>query len=157
MITLPQIADAIEAFIKANLNTHIAVQNSTNTYGITLKTVSASAYFFQTMNDAIANFDPFIYYGVADVEAPSSEGGGTIEKITFNALLVVSDRGEDLLIGRRMLLYREAWKAMIGPGWANIHRNARMTLTSLVPVAFTEINTNHPYRAVGIEIVTELG
>lgn len=157
MITLVDLVDGIESFIKANLNTKIAEQNSSNSHSLTLKTVDNEAYFFQTMNDAIANYDPFVYYGVSNIQVLDKAGGGVIEEITLHAIICVSDRGEDLQIGRRMLLYREAWKSLIGSGWALINKAVRMDLTSLVPVKFTEINTNAPYRAVGIEMVVKLG
>jgi hypothetical protein len=147
---------AIETFLKANLNTEIANLNTEKNDSITLMTIVSDAYFLQTLNDTVANYNPHILIGLDDIGS-SGIGPGTVKTLTFSIIIILEDRGEDLLIGRRMLRYGRVLEDLLNRSFNKIIPHATFKINSLVPIAITSVNSNDPYRAVGAQIVTALG
>lgn len=145
----------IQTYLQANLNTKIAEINSEKNDSITLNSVSTDAYFLQTLNDSIANFDPYILIGLDDMPSVGI-GPATLKTLTFTVVLVLADT-QDLLIGRRMLRYGRALEEIFNEGFQRILPFVSFKVNSLVPIAITSVNSNDPYRAVGVEVVTALG
>lgn len=156
MIDIESILSDIETHLKANLNTRIAALNTEKNDSIVLKTVSDNAYFFQTLNDSLANYNPFLFYGLANV-AGEGIGPGVVKTLTIQVIICIEDRGEDLFIGKRMLRYSRVLEDLFNSGWAKIKPYSTFKINSLVPVALTLMNSQHPYRAVGIDLITTLG
>ena len=147
---------AIETYMKANLNTHIGNLNTEKNDSITLSTVSNDAYFLQTLNDRVANFDPYILLAIDDIQGQGI-GPGVVKTLVFTAVIVVADQSMDLLIGRRMLRYGRVLEDLFNDGFGKIIQGATFKINSLVPIAITSVNSNDPFRAIGVEIVSQLG
>lgn len=145
------ILDQIETFLKANLGTKIVEINTEKADGITLATVDTDAYFMQTLNNKITNYNPFIFYGVAD---SNSEGIGpaTSRRYTFNVVIVAIDSGQDDNIGRIMLRYNRIFRELFEKNWAEISRSDRFEVKSLEPIGFKLLNSSDDYRATGVEL-----
>jgi hypothetical protein len=148
--------DKIDTFLKANLNLQIASINLEKNDTLALATVSDDAYFFQTMNDRVANFDPFLFYGLDNVD---SEGIGPATRKTYSiqVIIVVTDTGQDELMGKRLLRYSRVLEDLFNNYWASIKSSVNFKVQSLVPVAFSLVNSSDVYRAVGITLTTSLG
>lgn len=147
--------DDFETFIKANLNTYITQVNTEKSDSL-LKTIDSNAYFFQTMNDRVANYDPFIFYGISDLESIGI-GPQLSEKYMIDLIVVLTDTGQDLLTGKKLLRYNRALKEMIKKSWDIIGKGMKLKISSLVPVAFKLANSSNEYRAIGITIEVNLG
>lgn len=147
---------AIETHLKANLNTEIASLNSEKNDSIVLKTIVSEAYFLQTLNDTVANYNPHILIGLDDIQG-NGNGPGTLKVLTFTIVIILEDRGEDLFIGRRMLRYGRVLEDLLNRSFNKIIPHATFVINSLVPIAITSVNSNDPYRAVGAQIVASLG
>jgi hypothetical protein len=147
---------AIETFLKANLNTEITALNTEKNDSISLKSISTDAYFLQTLNDTVANYNPHILIGLDDIGG-SGIGPGTLKTLTFSIIIILEDRGEDLFIGRRMLRYGRVLEDLLNRSFNKIIPHATFIINSLVPIAITTVNSNDPYRAVGAQVVTNLG
>lgn len=150
------IVNSFETYMKANLNTYISAINTEKSDSITLATVSASAFFFQSMNDRAANYDPYVSWGVSQAGSVS-EGAGVLRALSFYVILVVSDRGEEPELGRKMLRYSRALEDLFSRGWAKIRPDATLRLTNLGEVAFRFQDSQDPYRAVGVELQMQFG
>lgn len=147
---------AIETFLKSNLNTEIASLNTEKNDAIVLKAISTDAYFLQTLNDKVANYNPYILIGLDDI---GSEGTGpsTAKILTFSIIIILQDSIEDLMIGRRMLRYGRVLEDLLNRSFNKIIPHATFRINSLVPIAITSVNSNDPYRAVGAQVVAALG
>lgn len=146
----------IHDHLKAQLNLKIAEINAEKADAITLASVSDDAYFLQSLNEKIANYDPYVLIALDD--APSvGIGPSTIKQLTFTACMIVADNPIDLQMGIRMLRYGRCLEEIFEEGFAKIIQSANFRINSLVPIALTSINSNDPYRAVGVEIVAALG
>jgi hypothetical protein len=146
----------IETYLKANLNTEISAMNLEKNDTIILKTVSDSAYFIQTLNDSVANYNPHVLLGVDEIQA-TPIGPATVKAVTFSIIIILQDSIEDLSIGRRMLRYGRVLEDLFNRGFNAIFPHASFKVLSLVPIAITAVNSNDPYRAVGVQVVTNLG
>lgn len=147
---------AIQSFLQANLNTEIGNLNTEKNDSIVLKTISTDAYFIQTLNDTVANYNPHILISLDDIGG-NGIGPGTLKTLTFSLIIILEDRGEDLFIGRRMLRYGRVLEDILNRSFNKIIPHATFKINSLVPIAITSVNSNDPYRAVGAQIVTALG
>lgn len=147
---------AIQTFLQANLNTEIGTLNTEKNDAIVLRTISSDAYFLQTLNDTVANYNPHILIGLDDI-ASAGTGPGNVKVLTFSIIIILEDRGEDLYIGRRMLRYGRVLEDLLNRSFNKIIPHASFKINSLVPIAITSVNSNDPYRAVGAQVVTSLG
>ena len=146
----------IQAFLQANLNTAITDLNTEKNDTIVLATISNDAYFIQTLNDTVANYNPHILIGIDAIQSVPGPGA-TIKILTFSVIILVEDRGQDLFIYRRMLRYLRVLEEMMNRSFNKIIPHATFNVNSLEPIALIAMNSNDPYRAVGVQIVASLG
>lgn len=147
---------SIQTFLKANLNTEIASLNLEKNDTLVLKTISTDAYFLQSFNNTVSNYDPHILIGIDDITG-SGIGPGVVKTLTFSIVIIVEDRGEDLFAGVRMLRYGRVLEDLLNRSFNKIIPHATFKINSLVPISITSVNSNDSYRAVGVQIVAELG
>lgn len=148
----------IRDFLVTNLNTAIGDLNTAKNDSVVLQTVSNNAYFLQTLNQAIANYNPYVLLGVTDIQGDRSTYSGTVKLLFFQVVIVVADTDDlDLQIGIRMLRYLRILEELFNKGFNKVMPSAKFTVNSLVPITLTALDSNDRYRAVGVEIVTGLG
>ena len=146
----------IEAVLKENLNTQITAINTEKADGISLKQISSDAYFLQSMNERMANYDPYVVCAIEDIQS-SGLGHASSLEIRILAAICVSDQGEDLNISRRMLRYSRALREAFEAGWSDIGGiSQRMILTSQIPIQFQLLDSGQYFRAVGVDITVGL-
>lgn len=147
----------LETFLKANLNTQIAALNTEKNDSLTLATIDTTGgYFFQTMNDRVANFDPILFYGVDKIEA-GPIGPATVEKYTIAVLIILADTGNDDVSGKRLLRYQRVLRDLFHSNFGQIGDNQYLKMNSLEPVAFTLANSGDAYHAVGVTLEVNIG
>lgn len=151
------IAD-LETILKADLNDKLSEITAEKGDGLELKSVDSNAYIFQTQNDTIANYDPFIYFEISEVETLGI-GPATSEKIFVTIVILVVDSGQDLSIGKRLIRYSRALKEVIEANWDKIPHTLKMSVKSLSPSPFRYAfaNSADTYRAVGVQVEANIG
>ncbi len=132
------------------LNSKITALNTEKNDSLTLAQVSTSAYFLQTLNDAVAQYDPFIFYGVSEVESKGI-GPDTAQIYTVQVIITFADK-MDPLTGKRLFRYGRALEDFFHSKFDKIGQNRIQKITSLEPVAFTLVNSNEMFRAVGVDL-----
>lgn len=144
--------DELETFLKDNLNTKIQSVNTEKNDSLTLSTIDSSAYFFQTMNDTVSNFDPFVYYGLQEIESIGM-GPATMKKFIVVVAIILEDSAEDIKIGKRLLRYSKALSELVEAHYADITSHSlKVKIQNLTPISFKLIDTSENFRAVGIEL-----
>jgi hypothetical protein len=81
---------------------------------------------------------------------------GTAKKLIFELVIILQDSAEDLNIGRRMLRYGRVLEDLCNRSFNKIMPYAMFKIQSLVPILMTAVNSNDPYRAVGVTIESTL-
>lgn len=148
---IEDVLDDIETFLKANLNTKIGEVNTEKGDGITLLTIDSGAYFLQSMANTVANFNPFVFYGISETRSEGI-GPGTAKFYFVDVIIVVTDSGNDPDIGRKVLRYNKALVELFENNYARVSGSDRLEVQSLEPVVFQLINSEDVYRAAGVRL-----
>lgn len=144
----------IKAQLVANLNTKIAEITAEKNDTIVLRTVDAEAYFFQSMNNKQANFNPFILYAVEDI-ANKTVYGGAVKSVTVQIALVLVDSGEDSdpVLQNRMFRYLRALEEVFQDSFQFATNAVKVEVQSLRPDTFPLANSIEMARVVGINLI----
>lgn len=138
----------LEAFLIANINTKIGDINTEYNDSVSLLTVDDNAYFFYTMNDKVANFDPIVYYGIADNEVEAIGPLGN-KKYKIMVLIGLADTAQDVQIGKRLLRYSRVLEDLFNDNWNSVGGMIKVKVTNLI---FSPPQTSDQYRYAGVEL-----
>jgi len=146
----------IETFLKANLPTQIAAINLEKNDTIALRNVDNNAYFYQTMNEKIEAYDPFLYLGVSNI-ATDGIGPHTSKTVTIQVIIALSDRNGDNTIVKRIFRYARALEDLFHGKWNTFSNSQKLEINSLAPVTLDLLNSSEFHKAGGVELVTSFG
>lgn len=146
----------VKAIMVANLNTRLAAISTEKGDSIALRTVNAEAYFFQTLDQEPAAFDPFVFYGISEIEG---EGGATQTpmKLKIFCVVICADEGEDEFTSNRMFRYQRALREIFEENFELPESQVKLVVSSLVPVEVKLLNSTQSHRAIGVELAADLG
>lgn len=145
----------LEALFKANLNNKIASIDNEKPNSLGLKPVVDEAYFLQTLNERAVNVDPFILYGVEDIQS-TGLGPATQSSFQISVVLALADHGEEMNTTYRMFRYQRAIREVLEENWNESTNGVKLTVTSLVPVQLSLFNSDDNYRAIGVLITASM-
>lgn len=147
-----QFLNDLATTLQASLNTQIDAVTTDKADGMTLKHVDATnAYFLQTLNEKVANYDPFILYGI-DKSPTDAIGPTSAKKYSITIVLTLADEGTDLKIVTRLLRYQRAMVEVLEANWDKIGDGLKLKLDELAPVAWTQQNSNANFQSIGVGI-----
>jgi hypothetical protein len=145
----------IATVLQTNLNSKLSEIDSEKNDGIVLKQVTGDAYFFQELNNKVANFDPFVLYGVESVQTLSQEGAAA-QVATISVVIVVSDPGLDPELPKRMIRYARALHEIFEENYSLLRLSSKLIIQNLMPVSFNLLNSSQSYRAAGVNLIAGL-
>lgn len=145
----------VETVLKANLPGRLTAIDAEKNDGVTLKQIDNAAYFAQTLNQGVAAFDPYLAYGVID-QSPDGNYGGTADRVSLQVVIVLSDPGQDTAILKRVLRYQRALREVFEQNWEKTRKGIKLRVEPTLPVQLSELDTSKNYRAVGVQIETQL-
>ena len=150
-------ADDIETFLKANLNTEIGNVNTEKADSITLKTVDSGAYIFQFLNNKVSNFSPFVFYMSMDPESVEGIGPSTGRTLKFLIVICLPQSENDQDNPRVMLRYGRSLQIVFEQNYDRISRHATFKVDTLSPVSFklSTVEGTEEYNAVGVVLSTD--
>ena len=146
----------IESFLKAKFNPQLLVIDAEKADGLTLAPLDTAAYFWNWMGDQVANYNPFIFYGI-DSEEPASIGPGTVRVFTIQVFVVLTDSQNDPEIMKRMYRYQRALFQIFEKDWSTVGRGVNFEITGLLPLVFSLFQTQNMHRGIGIQLKAALG
>lgn len=144
------ILNNVKTIISDNFNDKLAALETEKGDGISLPRVDSNAYFLQSLNDEAANFDPFIAYGIEDVQN-TPNGPHNAETIIISAVIVLADNGLEN-INLIMFRYSRALKEIFEENWQIRNPSTRININRSTVVPFEALDSSATYKAVGIEI-----
>jgi len=142
--------DEFQSMISSNLNTKITSIVSDKGDSITPPALDSNAYFLQTLDEAVANFDPFLVYGIEDIQI-ISDGPLTHEKIFISAVIVLTDNGRSNM-NRIMFRYSRALKEVVEENWQIDNTSSKISVNRSTVVPFESMDSSATYKAIGIEV-----
>lgn len=146
--------DDLLAAMQANLNASITAVNSEKNDSITLAAINNDAYFLQSMNERVANFDPFVFYGYVDPQTKGI-GGASAHTYTIQVIITMIDR-QDSEASKRIFRYGRALEDLFHSKFDKIGQNRIQKITSLEPVPIVLGNSSDLYRAIGVNLEVAL-
>jgi hypothetical protein len=150
------ILDDIKTVLVANLNTKIGLLNTEKNDGISIPTIKDQAFFMQSLDDSAANFDPFIIYGVEDIEVIEPiHVGRTAERIFISVIIVLTDNGR-LNINNILFRYSRILKEIFETNFQNKNISNRIKVNRLSPVPFKALDGSETFKAIGVMLETVL-
>ncbi len=117
----------VKAIMVANINTKL-VEIDTEKGDLTMAPIDNDAYFEQSLTTKTANWDQFILYGISDIES-DGKGPMTLQKVSVQIVLILSDFGNDPDINKRVLRYGRALKEIFEKNWKKISGRAAQIKT----------------------------
>lgn len=146
----------IKSFLQAKLNTKLADIDTEKADGITLATIDSGAYFWNWMGDEVANYNPFVFYGI-DSEQPNSVGAGNVRVFTIQVFVVLTDTQNDPEIMKRMYRYQRALFQIFEKDWSTVGRGVNFEITGLLPFVFSLFQAQNAHRGIGVQLKAALG
>lgn len=153
---IESVMDDIKAFLQANLNTKITAMNTEKNDTITLSSISNNAYFFQTLGEDIANFNPFILYGVNEIGGKNNLQSAVDMDFTGHIVVVLTDGGNDPNIIRRLFRYQRCLIDLFENNWSKISKIGSIKVSGLAPLNVLFENRPASDRVIGISIEVHL-
>lgn len=153
MYDIENLLDDVKAVFQNGLNANLALINTEKGDSL-LRTIDNNAYFFQGLNEDAANFDPFIVYGVEEIETIQGQGFSA-ENVIISVVLCVAENGVDD-IDRIMMRYSRALKETIESGWQISNGGVKISVNRLMPISFKLLDSDESFKAVGINIEAAL-
>ena len=161
-----QLLDELFSIVKANLNTKItkiqtekaALLGSAN---FEVPTVDDNCWF-DSLDDRIANCNPFVYYGINDnsvIEIASAESSD----LTVFFTVVLDYDGEDVAMYRKMLRYIRALQEIASENFDEISEASNLKVVTINPQDLRNIeqdddphNLPNFHKIAGIAIQTAI-
>ena len=142
--------------VKDNLNAEL-LKIDTEKADFVLKPVDFdNGVVFQSLNNLPVNFDPIFFYGVDQVQVPTTIESSVGEEWEIEFSIILSDP-QDRTVDKRILRYQRALKQVFINEYVKIgNMRQKVRVRSLNPVAFTLQNASVEYRAIGIIVETTL-
>lgn len=152
------LADVL-SILTTNLNTKISAITTEKGDSLPLATVPAAAYFCQTLNDGMANFDPFVFYGVGDIKPASGNWPGlTGQEVQVEVLICVKESNLTTGNAKQMFRYGRALKDIFDENFDQLDNgNVKPTVFSLMPIDIGIMNDSFTHKAVGVIIKASIG
>lgn len=159
MIDIEHILTKMETAMKdvtTGLNSVLASIDSEKNDGLTLKSIPTEAYFFQTMDERVANYDPFLYYELSEI-VNENNGPSNYKAYTITVIIVFDVGMEEAAtsakaLPKRILRYSRALEQFFSGKWDSIKKGFTFNVQSLVPVSIQLVNSSKPFMAVGVDL-----
>jgi hypothetical protein len=153
---LESLLNDIKTILTNNLNTKITALNSEKNDSVTLSQVNSDAYVLQSLNGVTVNYNPFIFYGLLDVQGEGNYGY-TPSMYEIIVAIVVEDEGEDVNIATRMFRYLRVLEEVFADHFDSIPEGVKISVKSQVPIEIALLNSSYPHRAVGVLLRADMG
>lgn len=140
--------DDLLAFMQDNLNTKIDELN-TEKGDTLLQNIADEAYVFQTLDNGLVNYDPFLFYGFTILEQRAEYGfSAKILQVEVTIIMAADPSGDDET--HKLLRYSRVLQELFEKNWNKVNKRVKLKVTSLEPIGFSLVNSSQPYRAIGV-------
>ena len=147
--------DKLKTFIKENIGTIISDINSEKNDSIVMSAPHANAYVELSMDNAILNYDPFIFIYVEPL--PSIINGPRVQKdIKFEVVLFKAKESgitSDSIMGLR---YMRAMEELGIAAWDKVFKGFHYNIETMTPIDVQLVNSTKWHSVYGISLTVSL-
>lgn len=144
------ILNSIKQILVANLNDKFLEISAEKNDGLVIPPVVDAAYLLQTLDERVANYSPFIVYGIIDIENIVN-GPQIAKRLVIEVVFVLDDNGREEI---NRVLYRalRALEEVFSENWEMLSASTRVNVTSSTVVPFSGLDSSATYKAVGVQL-----
>lgn len=153
-LDIEAILERVEAQIKARLTSKLESITTEKGDGVSLPGVETDAYFCQALDERVTNYDPFIFYGVENVES-QGQGPYTAKAYSIFVLVVYGDKSNDDKLSTRLFRYQRAIEEIFADEWV-IKGQVKSKVQTIPPTQFQGVNSSAAYRAAGVMLEIDI-
>jgi len=157
---IERLLDDVSALMKASLNTKLAAIQAEKDIllgsdNFNVKQVNDKAWF-DSLNEVVTNYDPFIYYGIT-VNEVTGEQGATAEDVQLFIMVLVADNQADKFIIKRMLRYVRALKEIVQENFDKLQCTSKFRVETVAPQDVKNTESGAYHKMSGIVLQTAIG
>jgi hypothetical protein len=152
---LESFLDDLNGVLKAHLNDEVLAIVAGKNGLISVPTIDADAYYFQTLDQRVVNYSPAVFVFVSNGIPDDSAGGGVVATYEIDVYVIFGNQNQPDL-ERLLFRYHEALKNTIANRWKTFTR-LDCRITSLEPAGFAALNQTQVVRATGLTIEVTFG
>ena len=124
--------DDLDAYLKAKVNPKIDAVNAdfdeqvedpdnpgsfiTVHHGPTILNIPDGAYIFQSLDDTVANYNPFVFYEIQMPNVNDPQIGGLQETYQIMIIIAFASDGSDIETGKKLARYNRVLKELFQEG-----------------------------------------
>lgn len=138
------------------INSFITAINTEKGDDPVMSTIDDGALIFQTMTEAIVNFDPFLIYYIDSVSSESA-GPHTLRTYKVNIEIVFASCVNEKLLGYLLLRYQRALRDFAEYHWRRLDCGVQSSLSDLNPVEYSLSESDETHKSIGISISVTYG
>lgn len=154
---LEEFSNDLISFLQTNLNSKLTEINQIYQDSIGLLSIDNDAYFFQSLDDRITNFNPFVFIQAEVPNVPDSAPSGFVATYRFMVLICFSSDNADSETGKKSARYNRALIELFTQKFQEVNRRIKLRIPGLEPAGFAQINSTQVVRSSGIYLELPLG
>lgn len=146
-------------FIPSKLPAKLTAVSTEKGDSLTLDAPASGAYFLQNLEREAANYDPFVVYGIDDIEPGGGNGPGTLMPLKLFVMLALHDEGNDPNVVYRLLRYQRAFIDIFETDWASVAGSVKFKVSGLTPIPLPFLGPDKQLRqtkAIGVNLEATL-
>lgn len=149
-----EFSSELETLLRDNLNRKIVEVNERKVGAVVLKTIDPNAFFFQTLDKNISNYDPCVFFNISGGSLVSD---GPSALVTYQSdIYILFGNLNDENIEKVLMRYHSALIELVTQEWREFTKRS-CKLVSIDPAGFAQINSTEVVRATGITIEVTIG
>jgi len=152
---IEQLLRDVDAYLKAKLPAKITALNSEKNNTISLAQFESGAFFVQSMDRALAAYPRFIFTGLNDVGATPA-GPNVAQRCEIHVMVCTSEMGDPSIVWR-LFRYQRAIFEVLAEGFSQLKSGMNITVKSMVPVAYQNMDTGEHEKVIGVSMEATLG
>lgn len=147
----------ISTIMTDNLAAKIAAINSEKNDGITLKDVPSGGVILQSMDGKIANYNPFLYIGVVDLQGEDQpHQSRSLQRADVAVLMVLADEAQDSQIWKKLFRYQRVIREIFEEKFDSISGQLNLKVKSQVPIELALVNNSYSHKAIGVTVSADI-
>ena len=164
-----QFADDLEAMMRSKINAKITQINDEFTETIVnppdpdqiiykgprLLSIDDKAFFFQSADERVFNFNPFILYYAGNPAVDDSAYAGIVETYRFTVLICYAKDNSTLEMGKQLARYNRCLKELFIENFKIGQKKVK--IIGLEPAGYASINETNEVYTTGVTIEVTFG
>jgi len=147
----------LSTLFTTNMTAKINAINSEKNDSIVLKDLPTGGVILQSMDGKIANYNPFLYIGVVDLQGEDIPNASrSLQRADVAVLFVLADEAQDSEIWKRLFRYQRVIREIIEEKFDSMSGQLNLKVKSQVPIELALVNNSYSHKAIGVTVSADI-